>query len=111
VQFDASGSPFVPIAIDWEQYLQTLSSRRRQDYRCARRGLEKLGQVTVEIQSPTAASVDAGLAEAMRVEAASGLRRARWWVLKIGYDERWARAFAWHPADVGGAAGGLPAAP
>ena len=139
LQFEASGSPFVPIASGWEEYVQALSSRRRQDYRRARRGLEKLGKVTVEIQTPTAERVDAGLAEAMQVEAASWKGRGgtamltnprlsgffrllaqrlagqgqlrlcflrldgvpvamqigavyaeRWWVLKIGYDERWA---------------------
>lgn len=139
LQFEATGAPFVAISGDWEQYLQTLSSRRRQDYRRARRGLEKLGKVTVDIQSPTVATVDAGLAEAMQVEAASWKGRngtamltnprlsaffrllaqrlagqgqlrlcflrldgvpvamqigvvyaERWWVLKIGYDERWA---------------------
>lgn len=139
LQFNASGSPFVPITSDWQQYLQSLSSRRRQDYRRARRGLERLGKVQVDIQSPSAEAVPAGLAEAMQVEAASwkgrggsamltnprlsgffgqlALRLARqdklrlcflrldgvpiamqvgavhagrWWVLKIGYDERWA---------------------
>ena len=140
LKFEASGSPFVPITTGWEEYVQSLSSRRRQDYRRARRGLEQTGQVTVEIQSPTAATVDAGLAEAMQVEAASWKGRngtamltnarlggffrllaqrlaaqgqlrlcflrldgvavamqigavyaGRWWVLKIGYDERWAQ--------------------
>jgi CelD/BcsL family acetyltransferase involved in cellulose biosynthesis len=139
LQFSASGAPFVSISGSWEQYLQSLSSRRRQDFRRARRGLEKLGQVTVEIQTPSAASVDVGLSEAMQVEASSWKARngsamlthpglggfyrllarrlagegqlrlcflrldgapvamqiaavyaQRWWVLKIGYDERWA---------------------
>lgn len=139
LQFGASGAPFVSIDGSWEQYLQSLSSRRRQDFRRARRGLEKLGQVTVDIQTPSAANVDAGLSEAMQVEASSWKARhgsamlthpglggfyrllarrlagegqlrlcflrldgapvamqiaavyaQRWWVLKIGYDERWA---------------------
>ncbi|MDY6945265.1 MAG: GNAT family N-acetyltransferase [Pseudomonadota bacterium] len=139
LQFEAAGSPFVPITTDWQKYLQTLSSRRRQDFRRARRGLEKLGEVTFEVQSPSAATVAAGLAAAMQVEAASWKGRngtalltnprlgeffrllaqrlagqgqlrlcflrldgvpvamqiaavyaERWWVLKIGYDQRWA---------------------
>jgi CelD/BcsL family acetyltransferase involved in cellulose biosynthesis len=139
LQFNASGAPFVPIASSWDQYFQNLSSRRRQDYRRARRGLERLGQIDVEIRTPDAAAVEAGMAEAMRVEAASWKGRegsamltnarlsgfflqlaarlarlgqlrlcflrlngaaiatqiaavhgGRWWVLKIGYDERWA---------------------
>ncbi len=138
LQFNASGSPFVAISTGWEEYFQGLSSRRRQDYRRARRGLDRLGKVEVDIQSPSESAVEAGLAEAMQVEAASwkgrggsamltnprlsgffrqlALRLARqgklrlcflrldgapiamqigavhadrWWVLKIGYDERW----------------------
>jgi len=139
LQFNASGAPFVPIASSWDQYFQSLSSRRRQDYRRARRGLERIGKIDVEIRSPDAATVEAEMAEAMRVEAASWKGRegsamltnprlsgfflqlaarlarcgdlrlcflrlngeaiamqlavvhgGRWWVLKIGYDERWA---------------------
>ncbi|HEY0687090.1 MAG TPA: GNAT family N-acetyltransferase [Steroidobacter sp.] len=139
LQFGASGAPFVRIAGSWDQYIETLSSRRRQDYRRARRGLEKSGKVTVEIQTPTVATVDASFTEAMQVEASSWKGRngsamltnarlggfyrllaqrlakegelrlcflrldgvpvamqiaavyaQRWWVLKIGYDERWA---------------------
>lgn len=139
LQFNASGAPFVSIACSWDQYFQSLSSRRRQDYRRARRGLERLGKLEVEIRTPDAAAVEAGMAEAMRVEAASWKGRegsamltnprlsgfflqlatclarlgqlrlcflrlngeaiamqvaavhgGRWWVLKIGYDERWA---------------------
>lgn len=143
LQFNASGAPFVPIAghgaSSWDEYFQSLSSRRRQDYRRARRGLERLGKLEIEIRAPDAAAVEAGMAEAMRVEAASWKGRegsamltnprlsgfflqlavrlarqgqlrlcflrlngaaiamqigavhgGRWWVLKIGYDERWA---------------------
>lgn len=139
LQFNASGAPFVPITSSWQQYFQSLSSRRRQDYRRARRGLERLGKIEVEIRAPDAVAVEAGMAEAMQVEAASWKGRegsamltnprlsgfflqlatrlarqgqlrlcflrldgaaiamqiavihgGRWWVLKIGYDERWA---------------------
>lgn len=139
LEFKASGSPFVPIAGSWDEYLQGLSSRRRQDYRRARRNLEKAGKVEVEIRRPTPDEVEPAMAEAMRVEAASWKGRGgsamltnprlsgfflqlaqrlarqgqlrlcflrldgapiamqigvvhagRWWVLKIGYDERWA---------------------
>jgi CelD/BcsL family acetyltransferase involved in cellulose biosynthesis len=139
LQFKASGSPVVRIASGWDQYFQSLSSRRRQDYRRARRGLERLGKLEVDVYSPDESAVEAGMAEAMRVEAASWKGKAgsamltnprlsgfflqlarrlaqqgqlrlcflrldgvaiamqvgavhggRWWVLKIGYDERWA---------------------
>jgi CelD/BcsL family acetyltransferase involved in cellulose biosynthesis len=139
LRFNASGAPFVNITSSWQQYFQSLSSRRRQDYRRARRALERLGKIEVEIRAPDAAAVEAGMAEAMQVEAASWKGREgsamltnprlsgfflqlaaylasrgqlqlcflrlngaaiamqiaavhgnRWWVLKIGYDERWA---------------------
>ena len=139
LQFNASGSPFVPIETSWDEYFQSLSSRRRQDYRRARRGLERLGKVEIDIRSPAEADLEAALGEAMQVEAASWKGRGgsamltnprlsgffrqlaqrlarqgqlrlcflrldgvpiamqigavhggRWWVLKIGYDERWA---------------------
>ena len=139
LEFKASGSPFVPITSSWEEYSQSLSSRRRQDYRRARRNLERAGSVEVEIRRPGPEDVEPAMAEAMRVEAASWKGRGgsamltnarlsgfflqlaqrlarhgqlrlcflrldgtpiamqigvvhagRWWVLKIGYDERWA---------------------
>jgi CelD/BcsL family acetyltransferase involved in cellulose biosynthesis len=139
LEFKASGSPFVPIAGSWDEYTQSLSSRRRQDYRRARRNLEKAGLVEVEIRSPSPDQVEPAMTEAMRVEAASwkgqggsamltnprlsgfflqlaqrlagqgqlrvcflrldgvpiamqigAVHAGRWWVLKIGYDERWA---------------------
>lgn len=139
LQRPASGSPVVPITSSWDEYFQSVSSRRRQDYRRARRGLERLGKVVVDIGSPSEAAVAAGLAEALQVEAAGWKGRGgtamlsnprlgtffgqfaqrlarqgklrlcflrldgaaiamqigavdggRWWVLKIGYDERWA---------------------
>ena len=129
----------MPIASRWDEYFQSLSSRRRQDYRRARRGVERLGRIEVQIYAPDAGAVEAGMAEAMQVEAASWKGRegsamltnprlsgfflhlaarlaalgqlrlcflrqngaaiatqiaavhgGRWWVLKIGYDERWA---------------------
>jgi CelD/BcsL family acetyltransferase involved in cellulose biosynthesis len=116
-----------------------LSSRRRQDFRRARRGLERHGAVTFDLRAPTPSSVDADLDEAMRIEAASWKSRggttllrhpkvgpffreysrrmagqgklrvaflrvagvgvamqlfvehaSRFWIYKIGYDERWA---------------------
>jgi len=139
LEFKASGAPFVEITSSWEAYSQSLSSRRRQDYRRARRSLERAGTVEIEIRSPAAAEVEPAMTEAMRVEAASWKGRGgsamltnarlggfflqlaqrlarqgqlrlcflrldgtaiamqigvvhagRWWVLKIGYDERWA---------------------
>lgn len=139
LEFKASGSPFVPISTSWDEYSQSLSSRRRQDYRRARRNLERAGKVEVEIRRPGPEEVEPAMAEAMRVEAASWKGRGgsamltnarlsgfflqlaqrlarqgqlrvcflrldgapiamqigvvhagRWWVLKIGYDERWA---------------------
>jgi len=137
LEFKASGSPFVPISSSWEEYSQSLSSRRRQDYRRARRNLERAGTVELQIHRPSPEEVEPAMAEAMQVEAASWkgwggsamltdarlsgfflqlaqrlarqgqlrvcflrldgapiamqigvVHAGRWWVLKIGYDER-----------------------
>jgi CelD/BcsL family acetyltransferase involved in cellulose biosynthesis len=139
MQVPAAAAPVVRIKGEWEAFAAGLSSRRRQDYRRARRRLERDGTVSVDIRRPTRDTVHEDLAEAMRVESAGWkqqrgsslldnapmgaffremsvrlasqgcLRIAflrlngtaiatqvciehamRWWVLKIGYDERWA---------------------
>lgn len=53
-----------------------LSSRRRQDYRRARRRLERSGAVTFDLRIPSVDSVAAELDEAMRIEA-SGWKSRR----------------------------------
>jgi CelD/BcsL family acetyltransferase involved in cellulose biosynthesis len=134
------GSPYVEIQSTWEDYFQRLSSRRRQDFRRARRRLCDHGEVSVDFVFPTQHNVDKLLEEAFRVEQAnwkgengsaincrpdlkrfftsyshnicdarklliSSLRlngemiavqllvehANRWWILKIGFDERWAK--------------------
>jgi CelD/BcsL family acetyltransferase involved in cellulose biosynthesis len=67
----AAPAPFVTIDRPWETFENGLSSRRRQDYRRARRQLERAGTVTFDVSSPTPDNVAGALAEAMRVEAAS----------------------------------------
>ncbi|MEW8327298.1 MAG: GNAT family N-acetyltransferase [Candidatus Thiodiazotropha sp.] len=135
-----SGSPYIEIDCSWEDYFSSLSSRRRQDYRRARRRLADQGEVSVDIHRPDQAQLQPLLEEAFRVEQAnwkgrnnsaincrpelkrffsayfsrlsdsgrliiSSLRldgemiavqllvehSNRWWILKIGYDERWAK--------------------
>jgi CelD/BcsL family acetyltransferase involved in cellulose biosynthesis len=66
----AAAAPFVAIDRPWESFESGVSSRRRQDYRRARRQLEGLGTVSVDVSSPTPATVAAELADAVRVEAA-----------------------------------------
>lgn len=139
MQLNAAAAPTVRIKGEWESFAAGLSSRRRQDYRRARRRLEREGPVSVDIRRPTPDTVAEDLAEAMRVESAGWKRQRgsslldnapmgaffremsgrlarqgnlriaflrlngaaiatqvciehaqRWWVLKIGYDERWA---------------------
>jgi CelD/BcsL family acetyltransferase involved in cellulose biosynthesis len=134
----AASAPTVRIGTDFDTWSNGLSSRRRQDYRRARRKLEQQGAVSVDLLAPTPATVDSELALAMRIEASgwkqqrgSALQRnaslgaffrsmarrfarrgelrichlrvageaiatqicleygRRWWVLKIGYDEKW----------------------
>ncbi len=61
-----------------------LSSRRRQDQRRARRGLERLGAVTFELRVPTESSVAGELEEAMRIEASSWKSRGGSTLLHTG---------------------------
>jgi CelD/BcsL family acetyltransferase involved in cellulose biosynthesis len=140
-EIPSATTPVVTFAGDGDvaAFEATLSSRRRQDFRRARRGLERHGAVTFDLRSPTPATVDADLDEALRIEAASWKSRggttllrhprvgaffrdytrrmaaqgklriaflrvagtgiamqlfvehaSRFWIYKIGYDERWA---------------------
>ena len=66
----AAATPFVRIGTDFKQYCDTLSSRRRQDYRRARRQLEAQGGVNLDIRHSTATTWRSELREAMRVESA-----------------------------------------
>jgi CelD/BcsL family acetyltransferase involved in cellulose biosynthesis len=70
VQLPAAAAPVVRIEGAWEAYAAGLSSRRRQDYRRARRRLEREGTVSVDIRRPTPDTVGEDLAEAMKVEGA-----------------------------------------
>lgn len=68
-----AGSPTVSFAGDGDvaAFEARLSSRRRQDYRRARRGLERSGLVTFDMHAPSESSFAAELEEAMRIEASS----------------------------------------
>jgi len=61
-----------------------LSSRRRQDYRRARRGLERSGLVTFDLRVPSVSSVAADLEEAMLIEASSWKSRGGSTLLRTG---------------------------
>jgi CelD/BcsL family acetyltransferase involved in cellulose biosynthesis len=61
-----------------------LSSRRRQDYRRARRGLERLGPVTFDLRTPSVSSVATDLEEAMVIEASSWKARGGSTLLRTG---------------------------
>jgi CelD/BcsL family acetyltransferase involved in cellulose biosynthesis len=138
-ELPAAAAPRVDFPGDFASYEATLSARRRQDYRRARRKLEQSGPVTFDLRLPSESSVTAELAEVLRVES-GGWKRLRgsalasnprlggyfrelalqmarrgslricflrvageaiatqlalehahrWWILKIGYDEKWA---------------------
>lgn len=68
----AAATPFVRIGpdFDFKKYCETLSARRRQDYRRARRQLEAQGRVNLDIRHSTATTWRSELHEAMRVESA-----------------------------------------
>ena len=80
------GAPTVNFAGDGDvaAFEARLSSRRRQDYRRARRGLELLGSVTFDLRTPTASSVAADLEEAMLIEASSWKSRGGSTMLRTG---------------------------
>ena len=80
------GSPTVNFAGDGDvaAFEARLSSRRRQDYRRARRGLERLGPVTFDLRVPSVDSVAAELEEAMHIEASSWKSRGGSTLLHTG---------------------------
>jgi CelD/BcsL family acetyltransferase involved in cellulose biosynthesis len=61
-----------------------LSSRRRQDYRRARRGLERVGPVAFDLRVASTGSVAAELEEAMQIEASSWKSRGGSTLLHTG---------------------------
>jgi len=95
-------SPAVVFAGDGDvaAFESRLSSRRRQDYRRARRGLERSGPVTFDLRTPTRESVDAELEEAMRIEASSWKSRGGTTLLRTGrlgqFFQEYARRKAQH---------------
>ena len=96
------GSPTIHFAGDGDlgAFEARLSSRRRQDYRRARRGLERLGSVTFDLRVPTASSVGADLEEAMHIEASSWKSRGGTTLLRTGrvreFFHEYARRMAQH---------------
>lgn len=66
-----TSSPFVEVASRWETYEQSLSSRRRYDYRRGRRVLERFGTVESMLISPTEKEASELLTTAFRVEKRS----------------------------------------
>jgi CelD/BcsL family acetyltransferase involved in cellulose biosynthesis len=67
----SSPAPYLDIRLSWDDYFKSLSSRRRYDFRNARKRLEAEGPVTVEISSPPRDQLDRLLTIAFGVEAAS----------------------------------------
>jgi len=61
-------SAFLQLPADWEIFLATLSSNRRYDFRRKQKCLEKAGQVTSRIITPTLAEFPALLQAALVVE-------------------------------------------
>jgi CelD/BcsL family acetyltransferase involved in cellulose biosynthesis len=80
------GSPTVNFAGDGDvgAFEKRLSARRRQDYRRARRRLERSGAVTFDLRVPSVNSVAAELEAAMRIEASSWKSRGGSTLLHTG---------------------------
>ena len=80
------GAPAVSFSGDGDvaAFEAPLSSRRRQDYRRARRHLERSGVVTFDWREPSGNSVAAELEEAMHIEASSWKSRGGTTLLHTG---------------------------
>lgn len=76
IQIPAASAPFIEIRSTWERYYQSLSSRRRYDFRRARTRLERVGTVSVEFISPNETNLDLLMNEAMRIESSGWKSRA-----------------------------------
>ena len=136
----SAGSVQIPISKTWEEFWNCLQSRRRYDFRRARKKAEKEGKITVKIMCPEYEDLSGHLETAFKIEASGWkghqgsailknavLRRFfetyaglackegklrlcflyiadvpvamqicvehadRFWVLKIGYDEKWGK--------------------
>ncbi len=68
--------PYIPLSDAWQEPESQLSSRRRSDFRRARRKADKAGQITAEILCPELDQLDGLLDEAFAVEAKSWKGRA-----------------------------------
>lgn len=139
VKLSATSAPYIVIQSSWDRYYDSLSSRRRYDFRRARAKLERAGKVSVEFINPSDANLEHLMQDTIRIESSGWKGRAgsallynqslqrfmrayalracrlgilqlcylkidnqsiavqigiqyasRYWVLKIGYDERWA---------------------
>ena len=135
-----AGSVYIPITTTWEEFWNSLQSRRRYDFRRARKKAEKEGKITVKIMCPEYKDLSSHLEAAFTIEASGwkgrkgsailknerlqhffetyaglackerklrlcflhiaddpvamqiGVQYAnRFWVLKIGYDEKWGK--------------------
>ncbi|MCP9469220.1 MAG: GNAT family N-acetyltransferase [Nitrospira sp.] len=141
VSKETASSAYTDSTGKWDEYFRSISGQRRYDYQRKRKRLERVGQVTIRIESPGSISeLSCLLEEVYRVEGAGWKGRAgsalianesirgfiarfselackkgslrvcflsvqgiaiatilgieeegRFWVLKIGYDEQWAR--------------------
>jgi CelD/BcsL family acetyltransferase involved in cellulose biosynthesis len=66
-----AAAPYIPLDDSWVSPEQHLSSRRRSDLRRARRRMEDLGRVDVEIVTPSLRELPALLEDAFRIESLS----------------------------------------
>lgn len=65
----SSASPRLAIQTSWDHYYNSISSRRRSDFRRVRRRLEDRGEVSVDIRKPTLDILPGLMDEAFRVES------------------------------------------
>jgi len=99
-EIPTAGAPCVHFAGDGDvqAFEAQLSARRLQDFRRARRGLERLGPVTFDLRQTTVYTLAAELEEAMRIEASSWKSRAGTTPLRAGRLGTFYHDYAWRQA-------------
>lgn len=76
LKLPATSAPYIELNSTWDDYLGTLSSRRRYDLRHARTKLERAGEVTVEFICPPDNELEGYLQDAIRIESSGWKGRA-----------------------------------
>jgi CelD/BcsL family acetyltransferase involved in cellulose biosynthesis len=101
VRHGSSRTAAAPVGGDWSAYEAAMSGNSRSEMRRKRRGLEKHGEVAFRAVSPDPASVEACLAELLRVEASGWKSREKSAIIFRPELERFLRDYTRRAAQLG----------